>query len=132
MAFDLHEFATRYAAAWCSRNAVSVAGFFAPNGSLTINEGTSSVGRAAITAAAQEFMTACPDMKVYCDGVTVENGRSIFRWTLEGHNTGPGGTGAFVQISGYEEWTIDQDGLIADSLGHFDADDWQRQIGSRP
>lgn len=128
MAFDLHDFAIRYAEAWCSQNAACVAAFFAPNGSLTINSGTPSVGRAAISAAAQAFMTAFPDMKVYCDGVAVDDGRTIFRWTLDGHNTGPGGTGAHVRISGYESWRIGQDGFIAESLGHFDADDWERQI----
>jgi hypothetical protein len=48
----LREFATRYTAAWCSQNAASVASFFADRGSLTINDGTPSVGRAAITVAA--------------------------------------------------------------------------------
>ena len=46
------QFAQRYANAWCSQNAASVAAFFAEHGSLTINNGTPSVGRSAITAAA--------------------------------------------------------------------------------
>ena len=65
------------------------------------------------------------------DEVSVEGERSIFRWTLDGHNTGPGGTGAHVRISGYEEWRIGDDGLIAESLGHFDAADYRRQIEQR-
>jgi hypothetical protein len=52
-----------------------------------------------------------------------------YRWTLTGTNTGPGGTGRKVRISGYEEWTIESDGLIARSLGHFDAADYDRQLG---
>jgi hypothetical protein len=43
----LPQFAERYTAAWCSQNAASMAGFFAPDGSLTINDGTSSKGRVA-------------------------------------------------------------------------------------
>jgi hypothetical protein len=39
-----------------------------------------------------------------------------------------GGTGVKVKISGFEEWTIGPDGLIAASLGHFDADDYDRQL----
>jgi hypothetical protein len=53
----LNEFAVRYTAAWCSQNAASVALFFAEQGSLSINQGAHSVGRAAITGAAQGFMT---------------------------------------------------------------------------
>jgi len=130
MAFDLHDFASRYTAAWCSQNAGSVASFFAPRGSLTINDGVPAVGREAIAAAAQGFMTRLPDLQVMMDSVTVEGERSVYRWTLEGHNTGPGGTGAYVRISGHEEWRIGEDGLIAESLGHFDAEDWQRQINA--
>lgn len=124
----LHEFAARYTAAWCSHDAVRVASFFAPNGSLTINDGVPSIGREAIAASAQEFITAFPDLKVIMDSVATEGSRSIYRWTLEGHNTGPSGTGAFVRISGYEDWRIGADGLIAESLGHFDAAEYQRQI----
>ena len=130
MAFDLHDLATRYTAAWCSQNAGSVASFFAPRGSLTINDGVPAVGREAIAAAAQGFMTSLPDLRVMMDSVTVEGERSVYRWTLEGHNTGPGGTGAYVRISGHEEWRIGEDGLIAESLGHFDAEAWQRQINA--
>lgn len=128
MPFDLNDFATRYTAAWCSHDPSSVASFFAPNGSLTINADAPSIGRDAISAAAQGFMTAFPDLKVMMDSVSVEGERSIYRWTLEGHNTGPGGIGAFVRISGYEEWRIGNDGLIVESSGHFDAGDYQRQI----
>ena len=87
-------FARNYTAAWCSQNAARVASFFAENGSLTINGGTPSVGRAAITAAAQEFMTAFPDMVVTMDNVTGEGGHVVYRWTLTGTNTGPGETPA--------------------------------------
>ena len=123
------DFAERYTAAWCSQDAARVASFFAENGSLKINAGPPSVGRAAIKAAAQGFMTAFPDMVVGMD--TLERGGDGFRyrWTLEGTNTGPGGTGRRVHISGYEEWTIGPDGLIARSLGHFDEADYRRQLG---
>jgi uncharacterized protein (TIGR02246 family) len=126
--FDLRDFAERYTAAWCSQNAATVAAFFAPNGSLTINDGPPSIGRAAITAAAQEFMTAFPDLTVTMDDVSGNRDRAVYRWTLEGTNRGPGGTGARVLISGYEEWQIGSDGLIAASRGHFDAAEYARQL----
>lgn len=128
-ASKLKEFGAKYTAAWCSQNAASVAAFYADDGSLTINNGTPSVGRTAITAAAQGFMTAFPDMVVAMDGVSLDGSRAVYRWTLTGSNTGPGGTGKTVRIRGYEEWTFSPDGLIARSSGHFDEADYTRQLG---
>lgn len=125
---DLRDFARRYTAAWCSQDAASVAAFFAEDGSLTINDGEPAIGRQAITADAQGFMTAFPDMIVVMDKLVVDGDRAVYHWTLTGTNTGPGGTGKPVRISGYEEWTIGADGLIAKSLGLFDAEEYQRQL----
>jgi hypothetical protein len=124
----LKEFGTRYTAAWCSQDAARVAGFFAEQGSLTINEGTPAIGRAAIAVAVQGFMTAFPDLLVAMDGLTAEGSAVTYRWTLTGTNAGPGGTGRFVRISGFEEWRFGSDGLIAESKGHFDSADYQRQL----
>jgi hypothetical protein len=41
------------------------------------------------------------------------------------------GTGQKVRISGYEDWWLGDDGLIAESLGHYDEVDYQRQLKSR-
>ena len=113
------EFATRYTAAWGSQDAARVAAFFAESGSLRINDGTPSVGRPAISAAVQGFMTAFPDLLVVMDSLSIDGNRAVYHWTLTGTNTGPGGTGRPVRISGFEEWTLGADGLIASSLGHF-------------
>jgi hypothetical protein len=131
----LNQFATRYTAAWCSRQAASVASFFGEQGSLKINDGTPAIGRVAITMSAQSFMTAFPDIVVKMDRLVVNGGKTEYHWTLTGTNTGPGGTGSFVRISGFEEWRFGSDGLIAESLGHFDTTDYQRQLnagGHRP
>jgi len=124
----MRRFAERYTAAWCSQDAASVAEFFAEGGSLKINDGPPSLGRPAIRQAAQGFMSAFPDMVVMFDGLRAEESHTIYRWTLTGKNTGPGGTGRPVRISGYEEWTIGKDGLIAESTGHFDEADYRRQL----
>ena len=124
----MHDFARRYTAAWCSQDPASVAKHYAPEGSLTINGGTPSVGRAAITEAARSFMTTFPDMRVLMDDLLVRDGGSEFHWTLVGTNTGPGGTGHGVRISGFEEWTIGDDGLIAESQGHYDQAEYDRQL----
>jgi steroid delta-isomerase-like uncharacterized protein len=125
---ELTDFATRYAAAWSSRNPASLATFYAEDGSLSVNAGAPSVGRAAITATAQEFMTAFPDMVVKLDEVRGDGNRATFRWIWTGTNTGPGGTGKSVRIKGYEEWIIGADGLIAESMGHYDEAEYRRQL----
>jgi len=125
---DLRDLAGRYTAAWCSQDATSVAAHYSPDGSLSINDGPPSVGRAEIAAAAQAFMTAFPDMKVIMDSLEVDGGRAVYRWTLLGTNTGAGGSGKRVHISGFEQWRIGPDGLIAESRGHFDQAEYERQL----
>jgi uncharacterized protein (TIGR02246 family) len=124
----IRELAERYTAAWCSQDAAGVASFYSPNGSLRVNADAPAVGRKAITEVAQGFMTAFPDMQVILDDAGVQGDGAVYRWTLLGTNTGPGGTGNRVRISGFEVWRIGADGLIAESQGHFDSADYQRQI----
>jgi len=124
----MRDFAGRYAGAWCGQNAASVAAFYARDGSLCVNGGPPARGRAAITVEAQRFMTAFPDMRVRMDRVVDAGDHLEFHWTLTGTNVGPGGTGKRVEISGFEEWRIDADGFIAESRGHFDAAEYQRQL----
>jgi steroid delta-isomerase-like uncharacterized protein len=118
-------FAERYTAAWCSQNAASVAACYAPDGSLSVNGGPPAVGRDAITATAQGFMTAFPDLKVSMDNLEQDGLRAVYRWTLDGTNAA---TGKRVHISGFEQWQFGGDGLIAESRGHFDSAEYQRQL----
>jgi uncharacterized protein (TIGR02246 family) len=124
----VRDFAQRYTGAWCSQEASRVAEFFALNGALSVN-GAPAVGRGAITEVAQGFMSAFPDMELRMDDVRVQGDGAVYRWTFIGSNSGPGGTGQRVRFSGYEEWKFGEDGLIAESQGHFDAEEYQRQIG---
>jgi SnoaL-like domain len=121
-------FARRYTAAWCSGNPAHVAEHYAPEGSLTINGGPPAVGRAAITEAARSFMVAFPGMQVLMDDLLLKPDGIEFHWTLVGTNTGPGGTGNRVRISGFEAWTIGADGLIAESQGRYDEADYARPL----
>ena len=132
---ELTMFAKGYAEAWCSQNPESVAAFYTENGSISINNGPPAVGRAAIAKEAQAFMTTFPDMIVTMDDVARQSklgGRSscdaVFHWTLTGTNAAPGGSGKRVRISGYELWKIDNNGLIAESKGHFDSAEYERQL----
>ncbi len=130
----LTELVTRYAAAWSGRDPEELASFFAVDGSLTVNDTGPSVGRAAIAAAAREYMDAFPDMLVTMDRLDRldradrDGERVLFHWTWTGTNTGPGGTGAAVHLSGYEELTIRPDGLIAGARGHYDEAEYRRQV----
>src|ERR1700676_3564397 len=125
---ELMDFAARYTAAWCSQDAARVAAFYAADGSLTINDNEPAVGRQAITEATQAFMTAFPDLQVVMDKVTVDDDIAEYHWTLTGTNTGHGGKGNRVRISGFERWEFDQDGLIHASRGRFDSGEYRRQL----
>jgi len=125
---DLRDLATRYTAAWCSQNPESVAAFYSHQASLRVNDGPPAVGGNAITQVAQSFMTAFPDLCVVMDDLRPQADEPEYRWTLSGTNTGPGGTGHRVRISGFERWRIGSDGLIASSQGHFDAAQYRRQL----
>jgi nuclear transport factor 2 (NTF2) superfamily protein len=125
---DLPEFAARYTEAWSSRDPSRVASFFSEKGVLRINEGEPSVGRAEITATARSFMTALPDLSLVMDSLGRSGDRVTYHWTLTGTNTGPGGTGNAVHISGFEEWLFGSDQLIQHSQGHMDEEDYARQL----
>jgi hypothetical protein len=123
----LRDFAVRYTAAWCSQDPASVAAFFSPGASFTVNDGTPAIGPSEITELAQSFMTTFPDMQVVMDKVLVQLDCAEYHWTLTGTNTA-GGTSRRVRISGFERWQMGTDGLIASSQGHFDASDYRRQL----
>jgi uncharacterized protein (TIGR02246 family) len=125
---ELTQFAERYARAWCSHDPDAIAAFFAENGPMSVNRGPPAVGRAAIAEIARGFMRDFPDMIVTFDKLQARGDGTAFHWTLTGTNTGPGGTGNKVRISGYELWKIDNDGLIAESKGHFDTAEYERQL----
>jgi nuclear transport factor 2 (NTF2) superfamily protein len=124
----LNLFGSRYADAWCSRKPERVAGFFSEDGSLSVNDAAPAVGRAAIAEVARGFMSAFPDMVVTMDEIARHPSGAVFRWTLTGTNSGPDGTGQRVRISGQELWRFDTNGLIAESKGHFDAAEYDRQL----
>ena len=120
----LEEFAQRYADAWGSHDPAQVASFYAPAGTISINGGP----RTSIADAANGFISAFPDSQVFMESV-VRNGETVeFHWTFTGTNTGPGGTGKWVRISGFEEWKFGDDGLVAESKGHYDQAEYERQL----
>jgi predicted ester cyclase len=73
-------------------------------------------------------MTAFPDMVLTMTDLVGSGDHATYHWTLNGTNTGRGGTGKRFRISGYEVWDFGSDGLIAESQGHFDEAEYQRQL----
>ena len=123
-ALKLTRFAQRYADAWCRQDPEKVAAFYANNGSITVNGGPP----APIAEVAGAFMSDFPDMVVTFDRLETTPVGTKFHWTFIGTNTGPGGTGNRVRISGYELWQINDDHLIATSEGNFNAAEYERQL----
>jgi len=76
-------------------------------------------------------MTEFPDLLVSMDEVLLGGDRTEYHWTLSGTNTGSGGTGNHVCISGFELWEFDSAGRIAASLGQFDQAEYDRQLHHR-
>jgi hypothetical protein len=118
---NLTEFAKHYVKAWCSQNPESVAAFFAENASFTVNRGPPTPP----LEIARGFMRDFPDMTVKFDKLEPRADQTAFHWTLTGTYAG---TGNHVRISGYELWKIDDAGLIAESSGHFDGVEYERQL----
>jgi len=118
---ELDELAQRYAKAWCSQNPESVAAFFAANASLTVNGGPPT----PVLEVARGFMRDFPDMTITFDKLEPRGDRTAFHWTLTGTYAR---TGNHVRISGHELWKIGNAGLIAESSGHFDAAEYERQL----
>jgi uncharacterized protein (TIGR02246 family) len=125
---ELNEFAMRYAAAWSSQDPERLASFYAVNGILQIIEGDPSVGRGAVTETARRFMSAFPDMVIDLVELRREGDEVQFHWHWTGTYTGPGGNGNAVDLRGYEQWTLDDNGSIRQSLGHYDENEYQRQL----
>ena len=98
----VREFARSYTAAWCSHDPARVADHFVTGGTIAINGGDPT----EITEVAQSFVDAFPDIEVFMDDVVIEGEAVEYHWTFTGTNTGPGGTGKAVPISGSEAWTF--------------------------
>jgi len=126
--FDLEIFAKSYSQAWSGKRPGFVASYFAEDGSLQVNDGEPAKGRDEISKVANGFMTDLPDMVVRFDSLVTKSNGTEFHWTLIATNSGPGGTGKKVRVSGYEFWQISKEELISKSQGHFPTEQYNRQL----
>jgi len=124
----LWELVLRASNAWSSQDPDGVASCYEEGASLTINRGTPARGRVELAATAAGYMAAFPDLQVSVDNVFVAGDSVFWIWTLTGTNSGPGGSGNRVRVSGIEVWTMGETGLVANSVGYYDAAAYERQI----
>ena len=71
-----------------------------------------------------------PDMVVKLVELRLVDNQVQFHWNWTGTYTGPGGNGNAVDLRGYEQWTLDENGLILQSLGQYDETEYQRQLNA--
>ena len=122
----LHSIAKAYTDAWNTGQPEAVAAFFSPNGTITINGGEAWRGREGVAAMAAGFFGDVPDMHLICDGVRGSGIRAVYLWTFTGTHVAPQRE---LSINGWEEWDLNEEGLILCSVGNFDAEDYSRQAG---
>lgn len=119
---QVEQLARTYTEAWCSRDSARVAAHYVPGGMIAINGGDAS----GIAEVAEAFIAAFPDIEVFMDDLVLrEDGIVEYRWTFTGTSAE---TGQSVRVPGFEEWTIASDGLIAESRGHYDQTEYDRQL----
>ena len=124
----IRNMAEGYTAAWCSRSAEAVASYFAEDAKSIINDGEPSVGRATIAGTMGAFFADFPDLVLHMDDLRSGGNKAIFLWTLEGTNSGAGGTGNFVRISGWQNWRLSDEFLIVEANGGYDTVEYERQV----
>ena len=120
----IREFARSYTDAWCSHDPTRVADHYVKGGTIAINGGDPT----EVTEVARSFIAAFPDIQVFMDDVVVDGDVVEYHWTFTGTNTGLGGTGNRVRISGFEQWALADDGLVARSQGNYDQAEYDRQV----
>jgi nuclear transport factor 2 (NTF2) superfamily protein len=117
----IHALARSYTEAWCSRDPSRVAAHFVPGGTIAINGGDPTEA----TEVARSFIDAFPDIEVFMDDVVFKGDTVEYHWTFTGTSAD---SGKSVRISGLEEWTIGDDGLVVESRGRYDQDEYDRQL----
>jgi len=71
------------------------------------------------------FHSDVPDLVLQNDGIRSAGNHVVFLWTFTGHHVE---TGNPLNVSGWEEWELDDDMKITSSLGWFDALEYDRQV----
>ena len=119
------DIAEAYTAAWNSGSPEAIAEFYAKDGRIVINRGEPWKGRTGIAEMAAGFFADVPDLALVCDKVRCAGDHVVFLWTFTGTHSE---TQNSLNVSGWEEWNLDEDLKVTASRGWFDANDYERQI----
>lgn len=120
--------AATYTAAWNTGRPDAVAAFFSLDGVIIINKGNPWQGRSGVAQMAAGFFADIPDLSLTCDGVREAGNHLVYFWTFTGTHAA---TGNAVSVAGWEEWDMDETGLVRLSRGWFDPDDYARQTAPK-
>lgn len=115
------DFSRSYTAAWNSGDPAQVVAHYEPGAMIAINGGAPT----PIPVVAEAFMADFPALELEQGDVVLRDDVVEYNWTLRGEHAG---TGNRVDISGFEEWTLGDDGRVAASRGSFDAVEYERQV----
>ena len=118
---QIEQLARTYTEAWCSHDVSRIADHYGPGGAIVFN----GRERVEIEEVAKYFVAAFPDGEIFMDDLVFKEDSVEWHWTVTGTRAE---TGKRVRISGYEEWTIGADGLIAESQRHYDEAEYERQL----
>jgi SnoaL-like domain len=118
--------ADAHCAAWTSRSPDCVARRYSTTTSMVMNGGEPMTTRAEIAEMAGGFMAEFPDLKLVCGSVLAANHHMVYTWTFTGTHIR---TGNSVAFSGWEEWDLNDNLEVTRSLGWYDAEDYEQQVG---
>jgi hypothetical protein len=120
---QVRDFARTYTEAWCSHDPARVADHFTLGGTIAINGGAH--GDHGGCALVQDRV---PGHTEFMDDVLLKEEAVEYHWTFTGTSTSRYRQVPWVQISGFEEWRFGDDGLVAESQGHYDQAEYDQQL----
>jgi uncharacterized protein (TIGR02246 family) len=118
---------SNHAKAWSAHDAQAVAAAYVPEIEMVINRGDAINGRTEVAEMAAGFCAEFPDLALTCTASGIAGDQVVYLWRLTGHHVE---TGNFVDITGWEQWTLNEALQVTHSLGWYDAEDYTDQIGA--
>lgn len=122
---DCHKLVAKHIEAWNVYSPEKVSETYAKDARFIINQGEPMNGRSDIAEMAAGFMAEFPDMVLSCENIFIAGKHMVYTWTLNGHHID---TKNAVNVTGWEEWDLNDDMLVQSSLGWYDASDYERQV----
>ena len=122
--------AEEYTSAWNSQTPKKVAAFYSDQAMLVIN-GDTIQGQLSITNFAKAFMRNFPDMELTMDSLVADSVGYRYHWSFTGTYEGILGSGNKVVFSGFERWTLNDQGRIFRAVGNYDEQSLRSQMNAK-